>query len=390
MTNEKREPFKTRASRTVRTHAVYAATVEPVTHMLTGACLSRACGFPARARYATAACVIAAELPDADYVYRLGGPLVYFQHHRGWTHALWSLPLQAVFAVLLFVAWHAFRRRTKRRRSREKPAPTNWPLLGGMALLALLTHILLDWTNNYGVRPFAPWTPRWYAGELVFIVEPLLLLFLGGALLLPLLFSLSTREMGIRRERGSGRGLAIAALLLTAGLWVFRSLQRGDALALLHAQELRGGPVVRTSMDPHPINPYRWHALAETPLNFQAGSVDTRTGLLETDSQQVYAKPADTPTILAAKRSWLGRVYLNWSQFPLVVDAGTAAEVHPELDLSPAERALRVVQFNDLRFGYDVLGESGSAKPPLGAQAWVDANGRVIRIFLGDAEQRLQ
>ena len=74
---------------------MYPPTVEPVTHMLTGACLSRACGFPARARYATLACVVAAELPDADYVYRLGGPLVYFQHHRGWTHALWSLPFQA-------------------------------------------------------------------------------------------------------------------------------------------------------------------------------------------------------------------------------------------------------------------------------------------------------
>lgn len=359
--------------------------------MLTGACLSRACGFPARARYATAACVIAAELPDADYVYRLGGPLVYFQHHRGWTHALWSLPLQAVFVVCLFVGWHAFRQgRKRRRRLRDEPAPTNWPLLGAMALLALLTHILLDWTNNYGVRPFAPWNPHWYAGELVFIVEPLLLLFLGGALLLPLLFSLSNREIGIRRERGSGRGLAIVALLLTVGLWVFRSVQRSDALSLLRTQELRGGPVVRASMDPYPINPYQWHALAETPLNFQAGSADTRTGLFQTDAQQIIAKPADTPAILAAKRSWLGRVYLNWSQFPLVVDAGTAAEVHPELDLSPAQRDLRVVQFSDLRFAYTVLGQDGAAKPPLGAQAWVDAQGRVVRAFLGDAEQKLR
>lgn len=370
--------------------AVYAPTVEPVTHMLTGACLSRACGFPARARYATAACVIAAELPDADFAYRLGGPLVYFQHHRGWTHALWSLPLQAAFVVVLFATWHVFRRRTKRRRSRDEPAPTHWPLLGGMALLALCSHILLDWTNNYGVRPFAPWNPRWYAGELVFIVEPLLLLILGGALLLPFLFSLSTREMGIRRERGTGRALATVALLMTVGLWIFRSLERGDALTLLRAQELRGGPMLRASMDPHPINPYHWHALAETPLNYQAGSADTRTGLFETDPQQITAKPADTPTMLAAKRSWLGRVYLNWSQFPLVVDAGTAAQVHPELDLQPAERSLRVVQFNDLRFGYNVLGQSETARPPLGAEAWVDASGRVLRVFVGAAEQRLR
>ncbi len=369
---------------------MYAPTVEPVTHMLTGACLSRACGFPARARYATAACVIAAELPDADYVYRLGGPLLYFQHHRGWTHALWSLPLQAAVVVLLCMGWHAVRRTLHRRRSREEPAPTRWVLLGGMALLALLSHLLLDWTNNYGVRPFAPWNPRWYAGELVFIVEPLLLLFLGGALLLPLLLSLHTREIGLRRPKSNGRGLAAAALLLMAALWGFRSVQRQDALTLLHAQELRGGLIVRTSMDPYPITPYQWHALAETPLNFQAGSADTRTGQFHTEPQQIFAKPADTPAILAAKRSWLGQVYLNWSAFPLVVDAGTAAEVHPELALSPTERDLRVVQFSDLRFGYNVLGQGSSARPPLGAQAWVDANGNVVRVFFGDAEQHLR
>ncbi len=357
--------------------------------MLTGACLSRACGFPARARYATAACVIAAELPDADYVYRFCGPLVYFQHHRGWTHAFWSLPLQAALVVLLFVAWHALRRKVRRRRSRDEPAPVRWLPLGGMALLALLSHILLDWTNNYGVRPFAPWNPRWYAGELVFIVEPLLLLFLGGALLLPLLFSLHTRELGIRRSKASGQGLAIAALLLTAGLWLFRGLQRSDAVRLLGVQELRGGPILRVSMDPHPINPYQWHALAETPLNFQAGKADTRTGLLETDPQEVYPKPADTPAIIAAKRSWLGQVYLNWSQFPMVIDAGTAAEVHPELELSPAERALHVVQFSDLRFRYDAVGLRGASKPPLGAETWMDGQHRVVRIFLGEAEQRL-
>ncbi len=357
--------------------------------MLTGACIARACGFPARARYATAACVVAAELPDADYVYRLGGPLVYFQHHRGWTHALWSLPLQAAFVVLIFWLLHRVRRTWKKRRSRDEPAPVRWPLLGAMALLALCSHILLDWTNNYGVRPFAPWNGRWYAGELVYIVEPLLLLVLSLALLLPFLFSLVHREIGVHRTRYSGQGMAAAALLLTAALWGYRALQRADALTLLHAQELRGGAELRTSMDPYPINPYRWHAIAETAVNFQAGNADTRTGILETDSQQIFAKPPTTLSTLAAKRSWLGHIYLDWSQFPVVVDAGSAAEVHPEMDLSPADRKLHVVQFSDLRFRYDAIGLRDSGKPPLGAEAWVDDERRVVRTFVGSSEQHL-
>ena len=34
--------------------------------------------------------------------------------------------------------------------------------------------LLLDWTNNYGLRPFFPFNPRWYAGSFVFIAEPVM------------------------------------------------------------------------------------------------------------------------------------------------------------------------------------------------------------------------
>ncbi len=39
----------------------------------------------------------------------------------------------------------------------------------------------MDWTNNYGVRPFLPWSSRWFYGDLVFIVDPYILLLIGGA-----------------------------------------------------------------------------------------------------------------------------------------------------------------------------------------------------------------
>jgi inner membrane protein len=356
--------------------------------MLTGACLSRALGLPERVRYATAACVIAAELPDADYIYRLGGPLVYFQHHRGWTHALWSLPVQTALVVGAFWLLHSTRRSWKRKRSYE-PAETNWPLLSGVVLLALLSHILLDWTNNYGVRPFAPFNPHWYAGGIIYIAEPLLWLFLGAALLLPLLLSLVHREIGIRRTRHDGQGLAIAALVLMVGLWGYRILQRGDAETQANGQEYRGGAVLRTSLDPYPINPYRWHLVVETPLNFQSATIETRTGLV--DTQQVYPKPPITLYTQAARASWLGQVYLDWSKFPLVVDAGAAGDVHPEMDLSPHDRALHVVQFGDLRFRYDAIGlRDNAGRPPLGAEAWVDDGGHVERIFIGSTEQKLK
>ena len=68
--------------------------MEPVTHILTGACLSRA-GLNRRAAYATLTMAIAAEFPDIDTLWSLRGPIAGFQHHRGITHTFVGLPVRS-------------------------------------------------------------------------------------------------------------------------------------------------------------------------------------------------------------------------------------------------------------------------------------------------------
>ncbi len=142
--------------------------MEPVTHILTGAVLARA-GFNRRAAYATAAMAIAAEMPDLDTVSSMFGPVAGFEHHRGITHTFAAVPFEAALLTLVFFGVHRMRRRPATR------APTRWGWLFAGTLVALLSHLLLDWTNNYGIRPFFPFNPRWYAGSFVFIFEPVLL-----------------------------------------------------------------------------------------------------------------------------------------------------------------------------------------------------------------------
>jgi inner membrane protein len=359
--------------------------------MLTGACLSRAFGFPARARYATAACVIAAELPDIDYVYRLGGPLTYFQHHRGWTHSLWALPLEALAVVGLFWAMHRTRHIWKKHRSVDEPAKANWTLLWLMALLALCSHIALDWTNNYGVRPFAPLYPQWFAGELFFIVEPVLLAALAAALLLPLIFSLVHSEIGIRRPRYEGRWLAAAALLVLAGLLGQRGMAHADADSLLRAQ-MQNETILDTSENPHPMNADTWHGVVDTPGFYQTGSINLALKTFESDTSKIELKKPDTPVITAAKKSWLGHVYLDWSKFPQVTDLGTAETVHPEMlaQLSAADGADHVVRFTDLRFKYDTFLMHGATGPsPISGEVWIDSSMKVRRIYFGAIRQSL-
>ncbi len=50
-----------------------------------------------------------------------------------------------------------------------------------MSLIATATHPFLDWLNNYGMRSLLPFDSRWFYGDLLYIVDPFMWLFLGGA-----------------------------------------------------------------------------------------------------------------------------------------------------------------------------------------------------------------
>src|SRR5579875_3408268 len=96
--------------------------MEPVTHLMTGAVLSRA-GFNRKAAYATLAMTLAAEAPDLDTLWSIRGPVAAFQHHRGITHTFLGLPFEA--AAILAAVWllHRWRVRRALTRTRHQPAP---------------------------------------------------------------------------------------------------------------------------------------------------------------------------------------------------------------------------------------------------------------------------
>ena len=382
--------------------------MEPVTHLMTGACLARL-GFNRKAAYATLAMTLAAEAPDLDTLWSIDGPVATFQHHRGITHTLLGLPLDGL--IVLGIVWTVHRWRVRRAAAKavaiptdpaaDRPimrpltaAPVRWGLLYGFALIASLSHILLDWTNNYGVRPFFPFNPRWYAGSFVFIFEPVMFCVLLLALLAPLLFGLIGSEVGARRPVFRGRGWAIFALAAIAGLWGWRWFEHEDAVQLASTanygpENSTGAPaapaeVLRVTASPYPGNPYRWHTVVETPEFYQMATVDTLRETVATNPEQdLFYMPAETAATQAAKRSWLGHVYLDWSSWPLVTDMG------PETLDDPASgaQAATAVRFVDLRFLYDSALIEGRNHPPLSGTVDVDAGGRVVGMKLGSHTQ---
>ncbi len=234
-----------RHANSIRTR--YPVRMEPVTHILTGAVLARA-GLNRKAAYMTAAMAIAAEFPDIDTVWGAAGPVASLEHHRGITHTFVGLPVEAALLTLGFYAWHRWR-------GKPGKVATNWWWLYGGMIVALLSHLLLDWTNNYGLRPFFPFNPRWYAGSFVFIFEPVLFLLLLAALVGPALFGLINAEVGARRPLFRGRPSAIAALVGIALLYIFRYGEHAKALAL--TAQNAPADFIRASASPYPIDPFR-------------------------------------------------------------------------------------------------------------------------------------
>lgn len=363
--------------------------MDPVTHLLTGACLART-GFNRKAAYATLAMTLAAEMPDVDILWIFGGPVAGFEHHRGITHTFVGAPVEA--AILVGLVWASHRLRSRRSEPAEQQqatgrgrmrAPVRWGLLYCFSLVALLSHVLLDWTNTYGIRPFFPFSARWYAGSFVYIIEPLMLLFLVTALLAPALFGLIAGEVGARRKPFRGRGWAIASLLAIACLWALRFVEHDVAMQLAAnaSYGVNGAPtpeVLRVTTSPSAINPFLWHAVAETPAFYQFATVDTRRGVVETDPHaDTLYKPPTTLSTLMAKRSWLGKVYLDWSSWPVVTEVGPAALPSGTgsggasgADNGPAATE---VTFRDLRFLHDDLRTmDGQHKALFGGEVFLD------------------
>ncbi len=309
--------------------------MEPITHFLTGACLGRA-GLNRKTALATLTLTLAAEAPDLDIIGSIRGAAFGFAHHRGFTHSFLGVPVDALVVVgFVYLIW-----RHRGRKIQDPRLPPRWGLLFFYACLAGLSHILLDFTNNYGVRPFWPFSEKWYSWDIVFIVEPVMLGLLILGLIVPSLFGLIDKEIGARSRGPRGRVAATLALTGVVLLWGLRDYEHRRAVHTLEARTYNGADPLRVSAYPKWIDPFHWYGVVETPAFFALTSVDSLAPEVDPeDSLEIRYKPEETPVTLAAKNSYIGRVFLDWAQYPI-----TETEA-----LQPPQQG-SIVLFQDLRY----------------------------------------
>jgi inner membrane protein len=343
--------------------------------MLTGACVSRA-GLNRKTALATLTLVLAFEAPDIDSVFYFRDSIAGLQHHRGITHSLIGAPFMAAGVVAIvygFHRWRSSRKKVITEGTADGKFPKlqpNWKILYAYALLGSLVHLFQDFTNNYGVRPFAPFNEKWYSWDIVFIVDPIMLLAMLLALVLPGLMALITEEIGSRKPQFRGRGAAILALICVAAVILVRHVEHRRAVNALNARTYRNEDPLRVSAFPQSINPFSWNGVVETQDFLEMAPVDSGSG--DVDPQNIAIvrfKPEETPVTLAAKKSRLGRVYLDWASYPLVTVEKLEGERHQ-------------VQFEDLRFD-SVEGMLHHRRPPLAGYVVLDPQLRVEEMFMG-------
>ena len=298
--------------------------------------MSRA-GLNRKSGLATLTLVLAAEAPDIDFILFPLNRVEAFGLHRGFTHSILYAPLTAAMALAVVYGIHRWRLK----RGKTTKIPVDWKWLYGFALLAVLSHLLLDFTNNYGLRPFAPFDRHWYAWDIVFILEPLVTGPLALALLASWFARLIGGEIGVRRPTMPGRAAAIVALAFVFTVWGARDYYHRRAVTLLEHELYQGAEPVKVSANPYPLDPFRWHGVVETDNFFVTVPVNTWKEEVDPQRDAVYRnKREETPISLAAKRSRLGQIYLDWARYPYV-----------EAEPLPDNRGW-VVYFNDLRYAY--------------------------------------
>jgi inner membrane protein len=265
--------------------------LDNLTHTLTGLVFAQA-GLGRTTRGGTLALALASNLPDIDIVFGLQSTAAYLEHHRNLSHSVVGAPLLALgLAALLKLCFREAR----------------FSRLLTASLVGVAGHVFMDLWTSYGTRVLAPFDRTFFTWDLVFIVDPLILLLLLGTLLATL------RLPQPKRLAALGLGLVMSYV---------------GARAVLHAQGLDegiarvpGGGVVRAAALPLPLDPFRWRFIADTGAAYWTGEVALRGPATRVVRRHKLAETAATAR--AREASPVAGSFLAFSSFPWLEVAAT-------------------------------------------------------------------
>mgnify|MGYP001822139104 CR=1 FL=1 len=320
--------------------------MDPIAHTLVGGALAQT-GLARKTRWAAAALIIGANLPDIDGLAYFWGGDAGLHFRRGWTHGL-----PAVFVLPLVLAGALYF--IGRLRS---GGTVKFQGLLLVSTIGVATHPVLDWLNTYGMRWLMPFSGRWFYGDSVFIIDPWIWLILGGAVFLGhsktrnslcawtilgglmtllvlgsvpglapakaiwlaavvalVMWRIFRRPLEVAKSR-----LAMAALAATTVyITVMVSSARYGREVVVSELSRQGIHVVDLIVGPVPINPFVRDVVVATPESYRYGSLEFFPRVeLRLEPSEIL-RPRNSRLIDEALLSPQVRGFKNWVRFPFV------------------------------------------------------------------------
>jgi inner membrane protein len=277
------------------------------------------------------ACVLAAELPDLDYLWPSDNSVLHsLNAHRGLTHALVAAPVVALAAALLTkLVFREARGRT---------------LFAWCVPAVLFAHLLADAWTGWGTRLALPFSEARVTLDWMMVVDPLFTLpLLVGAL------------WGVRKRalvrRALLTGAAVACLYLATRVAIRAGLTARVEASYPSAESVQ--------VFPSWLGPTHWRYVAVSRDRYWVGSVSVFEAPRE---EAVHARPPIDALSALARSSDTVREALAWARFPVVREA-------------PREPSGARVSIADLRYHLNGV-------PTLSFQIELDRSARVVAATL--------
>ena len=282
--------------------------MDNLTHTLAAIAMGQA-GLNRKTRFATITLIVGANLPDIDLVSTVSGGASYLKYHRGITHSFLGA---AILATLLGALVYFLGRKARPVKKPGPPLNAGW--LFAISWIAVASHLLMDFTNAYGIRPFLPFSGRWYAWDIMPIIDIILWASLILGLSLPPLFRLISEEVGARKTKS--RWGAIFALGSMFALWGVRDMAHRRVLGFLDAHTYAQENPLRVGAFPSPINPFAWTGVVETDSAFHVLAASALDSDVDAEHTTVYHKPESSPVLVAAMKTRTAQIFTDFARFP--------------------------------------------------------------------------
>jgi inner membrane protein len=290
--------------------------MENLTHTLVGLMMAR-CGLEKTTVRGAGMMMLAANAPDVDAVFWFNR-LHYLDYHRSYTHSFACAPLVALLPMAL------------------ARAQFSWKSYAS-AIAGVLSHLLLDFTNPYGIQLLLPFSHRRLMLDITNIADLWIWTILFIGLLAPwfgktfgkMLAKMLDRGAGaIRSPRARWAGIALVALVTYEG---GRFAMHEKAVEMLASRTFRGAAPTQVIAVPADfIHPARWKGIARSPGYVTIVPLNVQDGY-DASQELTYEDSAPGDVIAAARRLPEFQTMIRFSQAPFwkatPVAGGTLVEL---------------------------------------------------------------